>query len=296
VYHIDHYLGKETVQNLLVFCFANPVFGASWNRNRLDRVEITVAESAGVGSRARCHDRAGAVRDMLQSHLTQVPTLIAMEAPVSMAADDLRTEKVKVLRSIRPLDPARLVLGQSEAGITPGGQLAAYRDLEGVGSGSRTASYAAATLFVDNWRWQGVPFHLRTGKAMADRRTQVAVTFRPPPVCLYHGISDQCVAHPDVLCLNPQPDEGFKLEIEVKEPGDTSRLHTGPPALRLRRRFRPHLRGLRDPPARHHGGRPDAVRPGGRGGEGVAPLRLHPRRRPPGVLVPGGVVGPVRRP
>lgn len=228
VYRIDHYLGKETVQNLLVFRFANPVFEASWNRDRIDRVEITVAESAGVGSRARYYDRAGAVRDMLQSHLTQVLTLIAMEAPVSMEAGAVRAEKVKVLRSIRPLDPARLVLGQYEAGTAAGAHLGAYRDLEGVSPGSRTATYAAATLFVDNWRWQGVPFHLRTGKAMAERRTQVAVTFRPPPVCLYHGVSDHCVAHSDVLYLNLQPDEGFELEIEVKEPGDTSRLRTVP--------------------------------------------------------------------
>ncbi len=228
VYRIDHYLGKETVQNLLVFRFANPLFEASWNRDRIARVEITMAESSGVGSRARYYDRAGAVRDMLQSHLTQVLTLIAMEAPVSMEADAVRAEKVKVLRSIRPLDPARLVLGQYEAGATPDGQLGAYRDLEGVSPGSRTPTYAAATLFVDNWRWQGVPFHLRTGKAMAERRTQVAVSFRSPPVCLYHGVSDQCVARSDVLYLNLQPDEGFDLEIEVKEPGDTSRLRSVP--------------------------------------------------------------------
>jgi glucose-6-phosphate 1-dehydrogenase len=133
-----------------------------------------------------------------------------------------------VLRSIRPLDPARLVLGQYQAGATPEGPLPAYRDLEGVSPGSRTPTYAAATLFVDNWRWQGVPFHLRTGKGMARRLTQVAVTFRPPPVCLYHGVSDHCVAHSDVLYLNLQPDEGFDLEIEVKEPGDTPRLRTVP--------------------------------------------------------------------
>jgi len=228
VYRIDHYLGKETVQNLLVFRFANPVFEASWNRDRVARVEITVAESSGVGSRARYYDAAGAVRDMLQSHLTQVLALVAMEAPISMEADAVRAEKVKVLSSIRPLDPARLVLGQYQAGATPEGPLPAYRDLEGVSPGSRTPTFAAATLFVDNWRWQGVPFHLRTGKGMARRLTQVAVTFRPPPVCLYHGVSDHCVAHSDVLYLNLQPDEGFDLEIEVKEPGDTPRLRTVP--------------------------------------------------------------------
>jgi glucose-6-phosphate 1-dehydrogenase len=228
VFRIDHYLGKDTVQNLLVFRFANPLFEASWNRDRIDRVEITVAESAGVGSRARYYDRAGAVRDMLQSHLTQLLTLIAMEPPVSMAADAVRAEKVKVLRSIRPLDPSRVVLGQYAAGTTGEGALSGYRDAEGVAPGSLTPTYAAVTLFVDNWRWQGVPFHLRTGKAMAERRTVVVVTFRPPPVCLYHGVGDHCVAHSDVLYLNLQPDEGFELEIEVKEPGDTARLRTVP--------------------------------------------------------------------
>jgi len=228
VFRIDHYLGKGTVQNLLVFRFANPLFESSWNRDRIARVEITVAESVGVGSRARYYDRAGAVRDMLQSHLTQVLTLISMEPPISMQADAVRAEKVKVLRSIRPLDPGRLVLGQYEAGTTEEGTLLAYRETEGVAPGSRTPTYAAATLFVDNWRWQGVPFHLRTGKGLAERRTRVVVSFRPPPVCLYHGVSDHCVAHSDVLYLNLQPDEGFELEIEVKDPGDTPRLRTVP--------------------------------------------------------------------
>jgi glucose-6-phosphate 1-dehydrogenase len=225
VYRIDHYLGKETVQNLLVFRFSNPLFEASWNRDRIARVEITVAEDSGVGTRGRYYDGAGAVRDMLQSHLTQLLTLVAMEAPVSMAADDVRAEKVKVLRSIGPLDPAAVVLGQYHAGA---GTLPAYRDLDGVAPESATPTYAAATLFVDNWRWQGVPFHLRTGKALKERLTQVAVTFRPPPLCLYHGRPDACVAPSNVLYLDLQPDEGFRLEIEVKEPGPTSRLRTVP--------------------------------------------------------------------
>ncbi|MBM3694507.1 MAG: glucose-6-phosphate dehydrogenase [Actinobacteria bacterium] len=228
VFRIDHYLGKETVQNLLVFRFANPLFEASWNRDRVARVEITVAEDSGVGTRGRYYDGAGAIRDMLQSHLTQLLTLVAMEAPVSMAADAVRAEKVKVLRSIRPLDPAAVVLGQYAAGGGTAPTLPAYRDLDGVAPGSNTPTYAAATLFVDNWRWQGIPFHLRTGKGMRERLTQVAVTFRPPPVCLYHGRSDPCVAHSNVLYLDLQPDEGFRLEIEVKEPGPTSRLRTVP--------------------------------------------------------------------
>ncbi|MCU0280763.1 MAG: glucose-6-phosphate dehydrogenase [Acidimicrobiia bacterium] len=225
VYRIDHYLGKETVQNLLVFRFSNPLFEASWNRDRIARVEITVAEDSGVGARGRYYDTAGAVRDMLQSHLTQLLTLVAMEAPVSMTADDVRAEKVKVLRSIGPIDPTGVVLGQYHAGD---GTLPAYRDLDGVAPDSTTPTYAAATLFVDNWRWQGVPFHLRTGKALKERLTQVAVTFRPPPLCLYHGRPDACVASSNVLYLDLQPDEGFRLEIEVKEPGPTSRLRTVP--------------------------------------------------------------------
>jgi glucose-6-phosphate 1-dehydrogenase len=155
-------------------------------------------------------------------------TLIAMEAPVSMAADAVRAEKVKVLRSIRPLDPEAVVLGQYGAGPAGGKDLPAYRDLDGVALDSSTATYAATTLFVDNWRWQGVPFHLRTGKALRERLTQVAVTFRPPPLCLYHGRPDACVAPSNVLYLDLQPDEGFRLEIEVKEPGPTSRLRTVP--------------------------------------------------------------------
>ncbi|MBN2112680.1 MAG: glucose-6-phosphate dehydrogenase [Acidimicrobiia bacterium] len=228
VYRIDHYLGKETVQNLLVFRFANPLFEASWNRDRIARVEITVAEDAGVGTRGRYYDGAGAVRDMLQSHLTQVLTLIAMEAPVSMAADAVRAEKVKVLHGVRPLDPAEVVLGQYQAGPVNGEALPAYRDLEGVAPDSATPTFVAATLHIDNWRWQGVPFHLRTGKALPRRLTEVTVVFRPAPVCLYHGRPDQCVGHSDVLRLNLQPDEGFRLEIEVKEPGVTSRLRTVP--------------------------------------------------------------------
>jgi glucose-6-phosphate 1-dehydrogenase len=149
-----------------------------------------------------------------------------MEAPVSMAADDVRAEKVKVLRSIGPLDPAAVVLGQYGAGAD--GALPGYHDLDGVAPDSATPTYAAATLFIDNWRWQGVPFHLRTGKALKERLTQVAVTFRPPPLCLYHGRPDACVAPSNVLYLDLQPDEGFRLEIEVKEPGPTSRLRTVP--------------------------------------------------------------------
>jgi len=224
VYRIDHYLGKETVQNLLVFRFANPLFEASWNRDRIDRVEITVAEALDVGRRGGYYDGVGAVRDMIQSHLAQVLTLVAMEPPISMEAAAIRDEKVKVLRSIRPVRPEQAMLGQ----YTAGAGIPGYRSIDGVATDSTTPTYAAAKLFVDNWRWQGVPFYLRTGKAMAERTTQIAVTYRPPPVCLFHGVADECPEYSDVLYLNIQPNEGFRLEIEVKEPGETPRLRTVP--------------------------------------------------------------------
>jgi len=228
VYRIDHYLGKETVQNLLVFRFTNPIFEASWNRDRVARVEITVAEADGVGERGRYYDQAGVVRDMLQSHLTQVLTLVAMEAPVSMSAEAIRAEKLKVLRSISPVAADQVVLGQYTSGVVPGREMPGYRSLDGVDPASATPTFAAVRLHVENWRWQGVPFVLRTGKAMAERTTQVVVTFRPPPICLFHGPGDGCSSQSDRLYLTLQPDEGFRLEIEVKVPGEAGGLRTIP--------------------------------------------------------------------
>jgi glucose-6-phosphate 1-dehydrogenase len=228
VYRIDHYLGKETVQNLLVFRFANPIFEASWNRDRIDRVEITVAESLGVGHRGGYYDRAGAIRDMIQSHLTQLLTLIAMETPVTLEADAIRDEKVKVLRSIRHIDPEQVVLGQYGSGSIDGEPHPGYAEAADIAAGSTTPTYAALRLEVDTWRWQGVPFYLRTGKAMERRQTQIAITFRRPPICLFHGRQDGCIEHSDVLRLTLQPEEGFALEIEVKEPGESQALRTIP--------------------------------------------------------------------
>ena len=228
VYRIDHYLGKETVQNLLVFRFTNPLFEASWNRDRIDRVEITVAESIGVGDRGRYYEGAGVVRDMLQSHLTQILTLVAMEAPPAADAAHIRAEKVKVLQSIHGIDLDDVVLGQYAEGEIDGGAVPAYRSLDGVDESSETPTYGAVRLHIDNWRWQGVPFYLRTGKAMTRRVTQVAVSFRRPPVCYFHAVPDACIDHSDVLYLTLQPEEGFSLEIEVKEPGNSTRLRTIP--------------------------------------------------------------------
>jgi glucose-6-phosphate 1-dehydrogenase len=228
VYRIDHYLGKETVQNLLVFRFTNPIFEAAWNRDRVERVEITVAESLDVGGRGRFYELTGAVGDMLQSHLTQVLTLVAMEPPAALEADAIRHEKLKVLRSIRGIPDRAVIVGQYVEGAIDGEPVPGYRDLSGVADDSEMPTFAAVRLWIDNWRWQGVPFFLRTGKAMERRVTQIVVTFQRPPVCLFHSEPDGCVEHSDVLYLTLQPDEGFALHIEVKDPDAEDRLRTIP--------------------------------------------------------------------
>ena len=225
VYRIDHYLGKATVQNLLVFRFANPLFESAWNRDRIDNVQITVSESVGVGSRAAYYDRSGALRDMVQNHLTQLLSLVAMEPPVSFDAEAIRDEKVKVLQSIRAPQPQDVVLGQYTAGRIQGQPASGYLDEPGVSEESNTPTYAALRLFIDSWRWQGVPFYLRTGKRMASRLTQVAVTFREPPVALFKSF--ELAPHQgNVLHFRLQPHEGFDLEFDVLKPSDHPQLAT----------------------------------------------------------------------
>ncbi len=220
VYRIDHYLGKETVQNLLVFRFANPVFEDVWNRDRVASVRITVAESLGVEHRAAYYEHAGALRDMIQNHATQLLTLVAMEAPAAFDAAAIRAEKVKVLRSIAPLDPDAMVLGQYAAGEIDGKAVPGYRDEPGVAPDSRTETFAALRLDVATWRWQGVPFFLRTGKRLGRRLTRIVVTFRRPPVEIFEPFQDACRLGSNVLVLTLQPDEGFDLGFEVKTPGE----------------------------------------------------------------------------
>lgn len=229
IYRIDHYLGKETVQNLLVFRFANPVFESLWNRDRVESVEITVAESLGVEKRAGYYDKAGALRDMVQNHLTQLLTLTAMEVPAAFEADAIRDEKVKVLKSIAPLNREGVIFGQYEEGHVHDKKVPGYLDEEGVPHDSVTETFIALQLQIDSWRWQGVPFYLRTGKRLDRRLTKIVVNFRTAPVSLFPRHRNRNI-RPNRLILTLQPNEGFELDFEVKSPGQemstqTQRLH-----------------------------------------------------------------------
>ncbi len=218
VYRIDHYLGKATVQNLLTFRFTNPMFERLWNRDQVEQVEITVSEDLGIGSRAGYYESAGVIRDMMQNHLTQLLALVAMEPPNRFEADLIRDEKVKVVEAIAPINPDDVVLGQYDAGTINGSAVKGYRQERGVDSGSVTPTFAGMRLFVDTWRWEGVPFYLRTGKRLAKRFTQIAVTFRGSALCVLHGRRDDCRVDRNVLLITLQPDEGFVLRFNVNSP------------------------------------------------------------------------------
>jgi glucose-6-phosphate 1-dehydrogenase len=223
IYRIDHYLGKETVQNLLVFRFANTFVESLWNRAHVSSVQITVAETLGIGNRAGYYDSAGVVRDMMQNHLTQLVSLVAMDPPVTFDADGIRTEKIKAVRSIQPLTPDAFVAGQYGEGEVSGEEVIGYLEEKGVSPGSKTAAFAAARLNVDSWRWTGVPFFLRTGKRMPASITEIALTLREPPVRLFETF-DHCHPAANALVLRISPDEGFELHFDVKGPGEPFRL------------------------------------------------------------------------
>jgi glucose-6-phosphate 1-dehydrogenase len=221
VFRIDHYLGKETVQNMLAFRFANGMFEPIWNRNYIDYVQITAAEDLGVGTRAGYYDKAGALRDLVQNHMLQLLTLLCMEPPVTFSADDVRDEKVKVLHAIKP--PVAVVRAQYSAGMAEGKPVPGYLEEDGVAPDSRTETYAALRLEVDNWRWAGVPIYLRTGKRLARKVTEIAVTLQPVPHLAFQAEGSIGV-QPNQLVMAVQPNEGVSLSLGAKIPGTRMRI------------------------------------------------------------------------
>jgi glucose-6-phosphate 1-dehydrogenase len=229
VYRIDHYLGKDTVQNLLVLRFGNGIFEPLWNRNYVDHVQITAAETLGVEQRAAFYETAGATRDMIQSHVLQLTSLVAMEPPAAFDATAVRNEKIKVLQSIRPFTPESIardiVRGQYGPGSPSGDDsslLAGYRDEPGVAKTSATETFVALSLQIDNWRWAGVPFYLRTGKRLPSRVTEIAIQFKRAPHLVFRGQD----LSSNALVLNVQPDEGISISFHAKLPGQEMKLKT----------------------------------------------------------------------
>jgi glucose-6-phosphate 1-dehydrogenase len=218
IYRIDHYLGKETVQNLLAFRFANPIFESLWKRDTIENVQITVAEDLGVEHRGAYYQHAGALRDMVQNHLTQLMTVVAMEVPVSFDAAAIQNEKLKVLHSIPPITHRDVVFGQYTSWQVAGQTISGYREEHGVPKDSTTETYVALKVDIHNWRWKGVPFYLRTGKRFPRKLTQIAVTFREPPTQVFRSLDPGSIP-PNKLLITLQPSEGFSLSFSVKSPG-----------------------------------------------------------------------------
>ena len=234
IYRIDHYLGKETVQNILVFRFGNGIFEPIWNRRYIDHVQITVAEALGVELRGAYYDRTGALRDMVPNHLFQILTLTAMEPPSTLQADALHNEQVKVLEAVEPLVAdscsETTVRAQYGRGTVEGGEVSAYREEPRVDAASSTETYTAFRLSVDNWRWAGVPFYLRTGKRLPRKKSEVVVQFKEPPLALFRQASME-PPHPNQLVISIQPEETIKLRLAAKVPGPE--LTTAPVDMRF---------------------------------------------------------------
>lgn len=235
VYRIDHYLGKETVQNIMVFRFANGIFEPLWRRQYIDHVQITIAETLGVEGRGGYYEEAGALRDMIQNHMMQLLALVGMEPPISLEAEATRDEKAKVLRSLRPIDDSNVdlyaVRGQYSEGFILGQPVPGYRQEQGVAPDSITETYAALKMYIDNWRWADVPFYVRSGKRMTRSITEIAIQFKEPPHRLFAGTLGSELSgdrkgqiSPNVLVLQIQPDEGISLKFATKQPGTTTQL------------------------------------------------------------------------
>lgn len=224
IYRIDHYLGKETVQNLMVFRFANSIFESLWNKHTIDHVQITVGEDIGIGTRGHFFEEAGLLRDVFQNHLIQLLTLVAMEPPVSLHADAIRDEKVKVLESIRPIPQEQfhnqVIRGQYDSGFINGESVCSYRSEKNVHPHSEVETYIAMEVYVDNWRWSGVPFYLRAGKRLPKRATEIAITFKDVPGVLFQNKKHK--SERNVLAIRIQPDAGISLKINCKVPGLSS--------------------------------------------------------------------------
>jgi glucose-6-phosphate 1-dehydrogenase len=226
IFRIDHYLGKETVQNLLALRFANGIFEPIWNRQFVDHVQITVAESIGIEDRAAFYEQAGAIRDVFQNHLLQLVALTAMEPPIDFTADSVRNEKVKVLRALHTPGPKHVVRGQYGSGHIEAEEVPSYREEPGVASDSMTETYVGAKLYVDNWRWADTPFYVRSGKRLARRETTIAIEFKRAPHPPFEIADDDAGLRPNVLVCHIQPDEGVSLEFAAKVPGQGMTLRT----------------------------------------------------------------------
>ncbi|OHD71397.1 MAG: glucose-6-phosphate dehydrogenase [Spirochaetes bacterium RBG_16_49_21] len=227
IYRIDHYLGKETLQNLIFFRFSNNIFEPLWNRRYIDNVQITVAESIGIEHRGAFYEQAGVVRDIVQNHIMQIIALVAMEPPVGFKADYVRDERVKVFRSFRPMDDSFIdeytLQGQYGAGIVAGEEAIAYREEKNVAGDSVTPTFIAAKIYIDNWRWAEVPFYIRTGKRLAQRITNIVVQFKQPPLRLFGGSGDQL--YPNILTLTIQPEEEISLKMGIKYPHENNKIY-----------------------------------------------------------------------
>ena len=237
IYRIDHYLGKETVQNILVFRFANGIFEPIWNRRYVDHVQITVSESIGIEGRGAYYEQAGVMRDIIQNHAMQLLSLAAMEPPATFEPNSVRDEKVKVLRAVRPVRPEDAgqssVRGQYGAGVISGESVIGYCEEKGVAADSTTETFLALKLFVDNWRWAGVPFFIRSGKRLPKRVTEIAIIFRQPPLALFPA-TDGDNLEPNVLIITIQPDEGISLKFGSKVPGPQAALRIRPVEMDFR--------------------------------------------------------------